>query len=207
MSVMSLSVPAAPEFGEALPLKGARPEVLAMLARRRSASAMTLQAPGPSAGELDALIRLAARAPDHGKMFPWRFIVIEGQAKADLVTRLTDIAQTLPTAPKAVAALGKLNIPPMSVAVISRVKPDAPIPKWEQELSAGAVCMTFLLAAEAMGYGANWITDWYAYDPAATALLGLEDGERVAGFIHIGTPGEAPLERVRPDLGAIVSRL
>jgi len=207
LPVSTRSVPPPPVFGEPMPLGAVTPEVLAFLARRRSASAMTLRAPAPNAAELADLIRLAARVPDHGKLFPWRFVVIEGAAKDALVARLTQQAQALPNAAKALAALGKLSIPPMSVAVISRVAPDAAIPVWEQQLSVGAVCQTFLIAAEAMGFGANWITDWYAYEPEAVALLNLAPHERVAGFIHIGTPGEAPAERVRPDLDKIVSRL
>jgi nitroreductase len=83
--------------------------------------------------------------------------------------------------------------------------PKPPVkPLWEQELSAGAVCMSFLIAAEAMGFGANWITDWYAYDPEALSWLGVGGDERVAGYVHIGTAGEAPMERVRPDLGGII---
>jgi nitroreductase len=88
--------------------------------------------------------------------------------------------------------------------VISRVT-DGEIPEWEQRLSSGAVCMTLIIAAQAMGYGANWITDWYAYDAEAGRLLGLGEGERVAGFVHLGASKETPLERVRPDLGALVS--
>ena len=91
------------------------------------------------------------------------------------------------------------------MAVISRTV-DCPIPEWEQVLSSGAVCTNLLLAADAMGYGANWITDWYAYDTAALALLGLDANERIAGYVHIGTAADAPLERVRPDLAAVTSR-
>ena len=200
-------VPPPPAFGEPLTLGRPAPDVLAFLARRRSASALSLRAPGPSSAELSDMIRLAARVPDHGKLFPWRFIVIEGQAKDALAGKLTKIAQTLETAPKALAALGKLTAPPLSVAVVSHVDPAAAIPAWEQQLSAGAACMSFLIAAEAMGYGANWITDWYAYEPRATELLGLTSGERVAGYIHLGTAGEAPQERVRPSLEAVVSYL
>ena len=101
------------------------------------------------------------------------------------------------------AKLGKIKAPPLTVAVISRVRPGE-IPEWEQRLSAGAVCMTLIVAAQAMGYGANWITDWYAYDEAALRLLGLREGEQVAGYVHLGTSAEAPLERVRPDVSAIV---
>jgi len=200
-------VPPPPVFGEPLPVGEPSSEVLAFLARRRSASALTLQAPGPSAAQLADLLRLAARTPDHGKLFPWRFIVIEGAAKARFAAALANLAQAQSHPAKAVATLGKLNAPPVSVAVVSRVDPTAAIPVWEQELSAGAVCMTFLLAAQAMGLGANWITDWYAYEPAATALLGLAANEKVAGFIHLGTVAEAPAERVRPVMENLTTRL
>jgi nitroreductase len=203
----SVKVPAGPQFGDPLPIDPPREDVLAFLARRRSASAVTLQAPGPSAEELKTLIRLATRVPDHGKLFPWRFIVIEGAAKARLVDDLTRLAETMADNPKAVPALAKLKTPPVTVAVVSRVTPGHAIPEWEQQLSSGAVNMTFLLAAQAMGYGANWITDWYSYDPKATALLGLQPGERIAGFIHLGTPSEPPLERVRPDVDDLITRL
>jgi nitroreductase len=103
-----------------------------------------------------------------------------------------------------VAKLGKIRVPPTTVAVISRLV-EGEIPEWEQRLSAGAVCTVLIIAAQAMGYGANWITDWYAYDPEAAGLLGLGEGEQVAGFVHLGTPMEPPLERVRPDIDTLVT--
>ena len=197
---------APPAFGQPMPLRPPCRNALELLATRRSASAMLLAAPAPSAPELDQLLTLAARAPDHGKLFPWRFIVIEGQAKVALAEKLEVIALARPDCTKAVAALGKLKTPPLCVAVVSRVT-EGKIPEWEQVLSSGAVCMNLLLAAGAMGYGANWITDWYSYDPQATALLGLGEGERIAGFVHIGTPIEPMLERARPDVAALTTRL
>jgi nitroreductase len=197
---------AAPTFGQALPVRPACREAVELLATRRSASALTLVDPGPSLAQVDRLLTLAARVPDHGKLSPWRFIVIEGAAKDGLVAKLEAIAATRPDAPKAIAGLGKLKTPPVCIAVVSRTT-EGKIPEWEQVLSAGAVCMNLLLAAAAVGYGANWITGWYAYDPAALALLGVEDGERIAGFVHVGTPAEAPLERMRPDVAAITTRL
>jgi len=196
------SVPAAPQFGEAAPIE-ASPETLAFLARRRSAAAMALTEPAPSDAELATLLRLAARVPDHGKLAPWRFVVLKGEAKRRFVAGLEAIAADRPDAEKLKAKLGKIKAPPLTVAVISRVRPGE-IPEWEQRLSAGAVCMTLIVAAQAMGYGANWITDWYAYDEAALRLLGLREGEQVAGYVHLGTSAEAPLERVRPDVSAIV---
>jgi nitroreductase len=196
------SVPTAPLFGEAAPIE-ASPQTLAFLARRRSASAMTLTAPGPGDAELATLLRLATRVPDHGKLSPWRFVVLKGEAKQRFIAGLEAIAARRPDAAKLSAKLGKIKAPPLTVAVISRLLA-AEIPEWEQRLSAGAVCMTLIIAAQAMGYGANWITDWYAYDEDATRLLGLGDGERVAGYVHLGTSAEAPLERVRPELAAVV---
>jgi len=199
------STPAAPEFGAPCPPL-ASPATLALLARRRSSSAQTLRAPGPTAAELDDLIRLAARVPDHGKLNPWRFVVMEGAPKAQLVERLAGLAESQDNPTKAKAALAKLSSPPTTVMVVFSPKPPVK-PLWEQELSAGAVCMSLLIAAEAMGLGANWITDWYAYDEAARPWLGLNEGEQVAGFIHLGQPSEPPLERVRPDLSVLTTRL
>jgi nitroreductase len=163
-----------------------------------------MTAPAPSREELNTLLRLAARAPDHGKLFPWRFVILEGEAKAAYVRGLEPLAADQPGPEKALATLAKIRNPPLTVAVISRVI-ECPIPEWEQILSAAAVCQNLLLAADAMGYGANWITDWYAYDERARRLLGLEPHERVAGFVHLGTPAEPPLERVRPDLDKLIS--
>lgn len=201
---MSSSPPASPEPGEPLPVAAA-PAVLDFLARRRSASALTLVAPGPSAEDLDRLLALACRVPDHGKLAPWRFVVLEGAAKAAFAARLEALAAERPDGGKLAAKLGKLKVPPLCVTVVSHVTA-GDIPDWEQLLSAGAVCTTLAYAATAMGYGANWITDWYAYDAGALAILGLEPGERVAGYVMLGTAGEAPLERARPDAAAITRR-
>jgi nitroreductase len=164
-----------------------------------------LAAPGPDEAQLADLLRLATRVPDHGKLAPWRFLILEGEAKARYVERLRAYARIQEQPEKAAAVLAKVEGPPLSVVVVSSPK-EAKIPIWEQELSAGAVCMTLLVAAEAMGFGANWITDWYAFDDDALALLGVRPPERVAGFVHIGTPTEAPLERVRPDVAQLVRR-
>ena len=193
-----------PAFGDPLPIE-ASPATLAFLGRRRSASALTLRAPGPGELEVADMLAIAARAPDHGKLSPWRFVVLGGEAKAEFVRGLEAIAAGRDDAAKAGAKLGKIRVPPLTVAVISRVV-DGDIPAWEQQLSAGATCTLLVVAAQAMGYGANWITDWYAYDEDARRLLGVAPNEKVAGFVHIGSPSEAPLERVRPDMPSIVTR-
>jgi nitroreductase len=200
---LSPALPPEPEFGTALPVTSA-PEVLRFLALRRSTSAVTLIEPAPAPEELDALLRLAARAPDHGKLAPWRFVVLDGSAKAAFADRLEAVARARNDTVQA-AKLAKLRTPPLAVVVVSRIKPAA-IPEWEQILSAGAVCTNLLNAVLAAGYGGNWITDWYSYDPDALAILGLAAGERVAGFMMIGTAGEPPLERERPDVAGLVSR-
>jgi len=198
------ALPPAPQFGDPLPVTPA-PEVLRFLSLRRSSSAVTLTEPAPSADELAQLLRLAARVPDHGKLAPWRFIVLEGAAKARFAERLEALANGRGET-QAAAKLAKLKVPPLCVAVISSPRPEAPIPEWEQLLSAGAAATTLLYATLAMGYGANWITDWYAYDVEATGILGLASGERVAGFVLMGTPRESPLERERPSRPGLVSR-
>jgi nitroreductase len=192
-----------PSFGDPLPIE-ASPQTLAFLARRRSASALTLGSPAPDEAELARLLTLAARVPDHGKLAPWRFVILRGEAKAAFVRGLESIAERRADSPKALAKLGKIRQPPLTVAVVSRVT-QGEIPEWEQRLSAGAVCAMLITAAQAMGWGANWITDWYAYDEDAVRLLGLGAGEHVAGFVHLGTPSEPPLERVRPDVAAITT--
>lgn len=198
---MPSSLPAPIAFGQPCPIRTS-PETLSLLAERRSSSAATLRAPAPNPDQLNDLLRIAARAPDHGKLFPWRFLVLEGAPKAAYARVLETIAARNGHNP---GALGKLTAPPLAIAVISRAT-EGKIPEWEQVLSAASVCTLLLVAAEAMGFGANWITDWYAYDPDARAALGLKPEEKVAGFVYVGTPSEPPLERVRPDLDAIVSR-
>lgn len=197
------TIPPAPHFGDVLPIE-ASPETLAFLARRRSASASTLTAPGPSEAELREILTLAARAPDHGKLAPWRFIILRDDAKTVFVEQLERVAAKRTDAAKSLAKLGKLRTPPVTVAVVSRAFAGGDIPVWEQQLSAGAVCVLLMIAAQAMGFGANWITDWYAYDDEAVGLLGLAPGETVAGYLHLGYCAEPPLERLRPDLDTIV---
>jgi nitroreductase len=199
---LSSAQPPAPDLGTPLP-QHAAPEVLRFLSLRRSTSALTLREPAPSPTQLQELLRLATRVPDHGKLSPWRFVLLQGPGKAAFADRLEALARQRGDA-GAVAKLGKLKVPPLAVVVVSSPKP-GPIPEWEQILSAGAVCTTLLQATLALGLGANWITDWYSYDPEARAILGLDAGERVAGFVLMGTPTEPPLERERPDWKGLIS--
>lgn len=162
-----------------------------------------MAAPAPSADELQSLIALAARVPDHGKLAPWRFIILQDEGKAAFAEQLEALARSRGDT-RAAAKLAKLKTPPLGVAVVSSPKAHE-IPEWEQILSSAAVCTTLLYAAQAMGYGANWITDWYAYDQEAKAVLGLTPEEQVAGFVFMGTAKEPPLERERPDPTALTT--
>jgi nitroreductase len=199
---MPSTLPIAPEFGAPIPTT-ASPQVLAFLALRRSTSAVSLAEPGPSDAQVQDLLRLAARVPDHGKLSPWRFILLSGEAKATFAGKLEALATSRDDS-RALAKLSKLKSPPFGIAVVSRPR-QGEIPVWEQQLSAGAVCTTLLYAAQASGFGANWITDWYAYDREALDILGLTTEEQLAGFIFIGTSAESPLERERPRLQGLVT--
>ena len=164
--------------------------------------------PGPSPEELQTILRASARVPDHGKLFPWRFIVFEGDARARMGKLLVDcLGETETVSPeRAALEAGRFLRAPIVVGVISRVREAIPIPEWEQQLSAGAVCQTMLIASHALGYVANWLTEWCAYHPLVQERLGLKPGERIAGFIYIGKSALALEERPRPDLEKIATR-
>jgi len=184
-------------------------DTIALLSTRRSVPANALAEPGPTEAELDQILTIAARVPDHGKLAPWRFIVIEGNARAELGRRLASLLkETDPSAPEArVEAQANLfTQSALTVAVVSAAAPHVKIPEWEQELSAGAVCMNLMIAANALGYGAQWLTGWAAYEPGAKDVLGLAAHERIAGFIHLGAPTERLPDRPRPELSAVVTR-
>ena len=193
------------DLGAALPLPVPSAEMQDRLARRRSASAQSLQAPGPSRTEVEHILKLGARTPDHGKLFPWRFVVLGPQTRAGLAESLAPMAAGQSDPGKAAKVLSKLTAPPLTILVLSVPVAGHKVPEWEQQLSAGAVCMNLEHAANALGYAASWITDWYSYDPEALALFGVGADEQVAGFIHIGTLAEPSLERPRPDVAALTT--
>jgi nitroreductase len=182
---------------------------LDLLLSRRSGSAKAMTRPGPSPAQVETLLAAASRVPDHGKLFPWRFILFEGEARqrmgALLVESLT--ASEPQASPERLdQERGRFLRSPLVIGVVSRVRESIPIPEWEQILSAGAVCHTLLIAAHAMGFVANWITEWCAYHPMVKDRLGLKSGERIAGFVYIGTSAVALEERVRPQLDTLVTR-
>ena len=184
--------------------------MLALLKNRRSVKPAMLAEPGPSAAELDDILTAASRVPDHKKLAPWRFIVFEGAARARFGEVLAAAAQAEdkmePSPVRLEAERQRFQRAPVVVAVVSSVRNPAPAPEWEQVLSSGAACFNLCLAANAMGYGTCWLTEWAAYSPAVGKALGLGATERVAGFIYIGTAKERQEDRERPALAAIVSR-
>lgn len=190
------------DLGATLPLPIPSIEMQDRLARRRSAPAQALIGPGPSRAEIERILTLGARSPDHGKLFPWRFVVMGPKSRTELAESLAPLAGRQDHPDKAAKVLAKLVAAPVTILVVSAPVPSPKVPRWEQRLSAGAVCMNLEHAANALGYSASWITDWYSYDREALALYGVGEDERVAGFIHIGTLAEPPLERPRPDVAA-----
>jgi nitroreductase len=184
-------------------------EALELLRTRRSVKPVDLAAPGPSAAELDTLLTVASRVPDHGKLTPWRFIVFEGDArlKAGAAIEAAFRARYPDATDEQVAfERARLARAPLVVAVVSRAAPHVKIPEWEQVLSSGAAAMNLVTAAHALGFAANWITEWYAYDRGVLDALGLAANEKIAGFVHIGRPKQPPEDRPRPPLAAIVTR-
>lgn len=182
---------------------------LSRLQQRRSVPARWLGDPGPSASELETLLTVASRVPDHGKLTPWRFIVIEGEARhrlGEVLVKAFKADQPEADEDKIATERNRFAQAPLAVAVVSRAVAHVKIPDWEQVLSSGAVCMNLLNAATALGFGATWLTGWSAYDRRVLDALGLAPDERIAGFVHIGTPKEIPIDRPRPALGDIVTR-
>ncbi|MGB9141983.1 MAG: nitroreductase [Aestuariivirga sp.] len=182
---------------------------LAFLKTRKSGSAKALGSPGPSPAQLSEILEIAVRVPDHGKLTPWRFVLFEGAARADIGKAFAVRWKVLhPEHGEEMLAFhrGLFLRAPTVIAVVSTAAPHAKIPEWEQLLSSAAVCYNIVLAATAMGLDAQWQTDWVAYDAETITAMGLKGSERVSGLVYIGTT-TAPLEeRPRPDPQALLTR-
>lgn len=185
------------------------PDTIELLKIRRSVKPREMSAPGPSPSELETILTVGARVPDHGKLAPWRFIVFEGEARARAGAIIAGVfARKHPEATAAEIETEKRRFmeAPLVIAVVSFTRPHPKVPAWEQELSAGASCMNILTIASALGYGANWLTGWMAFDRDVLDGLGLKPDEKIAGFIHIGTALEPNEDRPRPALADVVTR-
>ncbi|HLX16184.1 MAG TPA: nitroreductase [Bradyrhizobium sp.] len=185
------------------------PDAITLLKTRRSIKPREMTAPGPSPAELETILTIGARVPDHGKLAPWRFIVFEGEARARAGEIISNVfARKNPDAQPAEieAEKRRLTDAPLVIGIVSFTRPHPKVPPWEQELSAGASAMNIVTAATALGYGACWLTGWFAFDRDVLDGLGLKADEKLAGFIHIGTAGKPNEDRPRPALSDIVTR-
>lgn len=186
------------------------PAVLEFMRSRRSVPAKTMAGPGPDDAAIADMIAIASRVPDHGKIAPWRFIRYSPTAAirlgAVIEARALELDPALGEEQRQVERT-RLSRVPVVIAVASHVVEHPKVPRWEQELSAGAACMNLLIAANAHGFDAQWLTEWIAFDEALHAPLGLAEGERIAGFIYIGTRTMPKTERDRPSLDAIFSTM
>lgn len=179
-----------------------------LLLNRRSVSANKLGEPGPGAAELRQILTAGARVPDHKKLAPWRFVLFQGDARAafgEVLARACAQEQAEVTEFRLETERKRFLRAPVVIAAVCRVRENPAVPEWEQILSVGAACQNILNAAQAIGYAAQWITEWYSYSAHVREALALAANERLAGFIYIGTAREPPQERERPSLDQIVS--
>lgn len=208
MPLPASSIPPQPALNESAVAAAESPETLALLARRRSTKVMLLEEPAPAPAEIDALVALAARVPDHGKLGPWRFVVMQGDARARAGAAIARAIENDPGVDeqRIAHARGLFLRAPACVMVVSSPVESKKAPEWEQVLSAGAACFSLLIAAHAMGYAGCWLTEWPAFDARARTALGLADHERIAGVIYLGTANAPVLERERADITTRISR-
>jgi nitroreductase len=185
------------------------PDAIDLLKIRRSVKPREMGGPGPSPAELETILTIGARVPDHGKLTPWRFIVFEGDARVragEVIANVFARKNPQATAAEIDVERRRLTDAPLVIGVVSFTRPHPKVPPWEQELSAGASSMNIVTAATALGYGACWLTGWFAFDRDVLDGLGLKADEKLAGLIHIGTPSKASEDRPRPALADIVTR-
>lgn len=178
------------------------------LLTRRSVGIAFLQEPGPNPAELEQILTIGTRVPDHGKITPWRLVIIAGDDRARAGAALADIAaRNTPGLDEASLDIERQRFlpAPLTIGVISSPQPHPKVPEFEQLLSAGNVAFNLVHAAFALGFAASWVTRWYAFDATAAAMLGAREGERFVGFVHIGTPTAVIEDRPRPALADIVS--
>ncbi|MET0183234.1 MAG: nitroreductase [Caulobacterales bacterium] len=208
MSIDAAKIPASPLENDAATAWRESIETLELLSQRRSTKLMFLAEPGPTADQTSALLRLAARAPDHGKLGPWRFVVIEGEGRTRAGEALARVIEGDDAVNPERIKFEKERFlaAPLCVMVVSNVQPHKKIPEWEQLLSSAAVCYGLLIAAHAMGFAGTWLTEWMTYDERARAALGLQSHERIAGLVYIGSGPQTAPERARPDIESRVTR-
>lgn len=183
-------------------------QTIDLLLRRRSVVANNLTEPGPSQDEIQKILQIGARVPDHKQLAPWRFILFAGDARekfGDVLCAACEKEEGPISDVRRETERQRFMRAPLVIAVVSHIKTTKPVPEWEQILSAGAVCQNIVIAANAFGFSAQWLTEWYAYNQDVLQALKLSENERIAGYIYIGSALEAPKERPRPELQEIAS--
>ena len=182
---------------------------LALLQTRKSASVKAMGEPGPTPDQLKTILEIAVRVPDHGKLTPWRLVLFEGEARRKfgeiIKARWRELHPEHGEDSLAFQA-GLFLRAPTVLVIVSKAGPHVKIPEWEQLLSAGALTQNLLLAAAALGVGAQWNTDWIAYDPKIMKAMGLSDQEKIVGVVYFGTPQAALEDRPRPDPESLITR-
>lgn len=177
--------------------------LIEQILNRRSVKAGDLNEPGPSSNELETILRAAHRVPDHGKLGPWRFIIFQDKARSRFGQILAETFKTEnpdTSAESLQFEAQRFTRAPVVIGVVATSVDHPKIPIWEQQLSVGACCQNILLSAHSMGYGAQWLTEWYSYSETIAQALSLKVEEKLAGFIYIGSYKDKPPERKRPDL-------
>ncbi|GIU67413.1 nitroreductase family protein [Candidatus Phycosocius spiralis] len=208
MTVTPSELPPHPKEHDDLALPVADRAFLTRLALRRSSKVIHLADPGPDKTTLEAILQIGARVPDHGKLGPWRFIVLTGTHRESLGQKLADLLESRskdPEPAQLAAERARFLRAPLVIGVVSAPVESSKVPRWEQVLSAGAVCYNVLLTANGFGFSGCWLSEWICYDGAALALLGLASSEQLAGFIYLGTPTQPLRERARPEIGPRVT--
>ena len=190
------------KFGAPIPVMTLNTALRDYLSSRRTVTAPFLAEPGPAEDQLAELLTIACRVPDHGKLAPWRFVIFADEAREKVGQRLYDIAKRKwpeRTEEQLAVERNQFLPAPLTVGVISTAAPHVKIPEFEQLLAAGNVAFNLCHAANALGFGAHWVTRWFAYDDEAATMLGAREGERFVAFVHIGTPQTRLEDRDRPD--------
>ena len=206
---MTKLFPQSADVGQQVPATFANETTRHFIGKRRSTGTALLSEPGPSGSVLNEILETAMRVPDHRRLGPWRFIVIEGDARDTFGRAAAEVRRReIPDAPEDrldISRRSMLRAPTVIAAISSPKDCVKGTPVWEQELSVGAACQNLLLAANSAGFAGCWLTEWMSYSNGINELLGLSETERIAGFIYLGTPKGDPQERMRPDTAERIS--
>lgn len=190
-----------------MPFNISNPQTLELLKSRRSVKAKAMTEPGPNENQLKEILSAAMRVPDHGKLNPWRFIVLSGDDRKKLGSLITEGMNKEGNVSEKVAGkmAGYATQGPVLIIAVFSPKDHKTIPLLEQQFSMGAACQNLLIATHALGFVGQWLTGWAATSPTIKDGLALADHEQIAGFIFLGSQDKEPSERPRPDFDEVVT--